>query len=121
MAIYCQHTGWTPRGDFDIPELDIGGSEESLSVAVSKTHLVDHVTLRMPAFIFHIPINLHKLFEDGAMASRAFCREAGRVMKVAVDIAVVFIIRVLGTEQSRAEGASEMFDMKFLVCKQMRC
>ena len=49
----------------------------------------------MPTFVSHVTIYFYKLFEDGAGATGAFCSEAGRVVEMAVYVAVVFVVRVL--------------------------
>jgi len=41
--------------------------------------------------------------------------ELCRVVVVAVDVALVLIVAVLGTENSRANGAREMLDMIFAI------
>ena len=60
-----------------------------------RMYLVDHVTFWMPTFVSHVAIYFHKLFEDGAGAAGAFCSEAGRVVEMAVYVAVVFIVGIL--------------------------
>ena len=69
----------------------------------------------MPAFVTHVTVDLDKLLEDGAAATCAFGCKACRVVIMAVDIAVVFVIRVLRSEEGGAEGASKVFDMELLV------
>lgn len=69
----------------------------------------------MPALVTRVTIYLHELFENGATTSGAFRRKSSRIMKVAVNIAIVFVIRVLGTEESWAKGAGKVFDVKLLI------
>lgn len=68
--------GWRD-GEFDVPEL------------------VNHVAFWMPMLIVVVSVDLHKLFEDGDLASGALDGEAGGVVKVAVHGALVFVVRVL--------------------------
>ncbi len=72
----------------------------------------------MPAFVSHVPVNLDKLFQDGAVATRALGSKTSGVMEVAIYVAVVLIIRVLGSEKCWAERTGKMLHMKFLVCRQ---
>jgi hypothetical protein len=57
----------------------------------------------MPAFVFHIPIDLNKLFEDGTAATSALGGKPRGIVEVAVDIAIMFIIRILRSEESRTQ------------------
>jgi hypothetical protein len=70
----------------------------------------------MPTFILHIPIDLHKLFQYRTIATSTFRGKSRGIVEMAVDVAFVFIVRVLGTKQCRAEGTCEMLYMEFLVC-----
>jgi hypothetical protein len=79
------------------------------------TDLVDHIAFGVPTLVSHIPINLDKLLENGGIATGTLGRKAGRVVKMAVHIAVMFIVRVLGTKERWADRACEMFDVEFLV------
>ena len=56
------------------------------------SHLVDHVALWVPAFIAHVPVDLHELLQNGTVTTSAFCRESGRVVEMAVDVAFVFVV-----------------------------
>ena len=80
--------------------------------------LVDHVTFWMPALISHITIYLHKLLENCAITTGALGRKSGGIMEVAVHIPVVFIIRILRTEQGGTKRACKMLHMELLVCKE---
>lgn len=53
---------------------------------------MDHVTLWMPTLIAHISIDLYKLLQDRTPAPNALCRKSSRVMEMAVDVALVFVI-----------------------------
>ncbi len=76
---------------------------------------MDHVALGMPTLVLHIAIDLHELLEDRAITPNALRREPSGIVKVAVNVAVVLIIRVLRTEESGANRARKMLDMKLLV------
>jgi hypothetical protein len=56
------------------------------------TDLVDHVTLRVPALITHVSIDLHELLENGSIATCALGGKARRVMVMTVYVVVVLII-----------------------------
>ena len=79
------------------------------------TDLVNHVTLRMPTLISHVPIFLHELFQNGSLAASALSGKARRVVVMTICVLVVLIIRVVGAEQCRTYGACEVFDVKFLL------
>jgi hypothetical protein len=66
-------------------------SNECTSSAI-VTDLVNHVAFGVPAFVAHVPIDLHKLLQNCGIAARTFCRKARRIMIMAVYVAVVFII-----------------------------
>lgn len=65
----------------------------------------------MPVLIHSISENLHKLLKNGGLAPIALLRELGRVMKMAIHIALVLVVRVLCTEHSGAHGASEVLNV----------
>lgn len=67
----------------------------------------------MPVLILVVPVNLHKLLQDGCSAARTANREAGRVMEVAKDLTVMLIVAVLGPEDCRTSGACKVLDVKF--------
>lgn len=79
-------------------------------------HLVDHVTLRMPTLIPHVTVNLHELLQDGGIAPDALRREPRAVVIMAVDVARVLVVRILGAEECGADRASEVVDVVFFVC-----
>ena len=84
------------------------------------TDLVNHVTLRMPTFISHVPIVLHELFQNGSLAANALGCNTRRVMVMTIYVLVVLIIRVVGAEQCRTYATREVFDVKFLLYKEVR-
>lgn len=77
---------------------------------------MDHVTLWMPALVTHIPVDLHKLLEDSASTADTLCCEPSRIMKMTVDVTLVFVVRVLGAKKGRTDGTREMLYMEFLAC-----
>lgn len=81
-------------------------------------HLVDHVAFWVPTFISHVPVDLHKLLENRTVAAGAFGCESCRVVEVAINVAVVFVVRVLRAEKCRTERACEMLDVILFVCCQ---
>ena len=66
------------------------------------TNLVDHVTLGVPALVPHVSVNLDELLQDCSAAPGALGREPRRIVIMAVDISIVFIVRVMRPEQGRA-------------------
>ena len=63
------------------------------------THLVDHVALGMPTFVSGIPVDLHKLLENSAIATSTFSGKSSGIVKVTVDVVVVFVVGVLWTKE----------------------
>lgn len=55
--------------------------------------------------------DLHELLQDRGLASITLLSELGGVVIVAVDAALVFVIRVLSTKHSRTDGAREVFNV----------
>jgi len=83
---------------------------------VIATDLVDHVAFWMPAFVTHVPIDLHELLQNCSITACAFCRKARRIMVMTVHVIIVFIIRVLRPEKCWTYGACEMLDVELSVC-----
>lgn len=69
----------------------------------------------MPVLILAVAENLDKLLQDGGVASVASLSKLGGIMEMAVHLALVFVIGILGTEYCGTHGASEMFDMIFAI------
>lgn len=63
--------------------------------------------------ILAVAKDFDKLLENCSLTAIAALSKLGRVMIVAVDFSVMFIVAVLGAEDGGADGASEMFDMVF--------
>ena len=57
--------------------------------------------------------NLDKLFQDSSLTAVTALSELSRVVEMAVDFALMFVIRVLGTKDGRADRTCEVFDMVF--------
>ena len=70
----------------------------STKASTVETHLVDHITFWVPALVAHIAVDLDELLEDRGVAADAFRRETRAVVEVAVDVARVLVVRVLGPE-----------------------
>jgi hypothetical protein len=58
---------------------------------------------------------LHELFEYGIVTTMTPLREARRVMIVAIDISLVFVVAVLSSEYCWAQRAGEMLNVVFSV------
>lgn len=73
--------------------------------------LVDHVTLRVPVLVLAITEDLDKLLKNCRLTSVALLGKLGGIVVVAVNLAIVFVVAVLGTEHGRAERAGEVVDV----------
>jgi hypothetical protein len=83
IGVIMHGLDWILRGvEADIPEF------------------VNHVTLGMPVLVLAVAEYLDKLFEDGSLAAAAALCKLGRVVVVAVDLAIVLIVAVLGAKHS---------------------
>ena len=69
-----------------------GGHQKYGDPSMLRAHLVDHMAFGVPEFVPHVPADLHKLFQDCAAAALTFVREPGGMMKIAVNLPIVFII-----------------------------
>jgi hypothetical protein len=56
------------------------------------TDLVNHVTLRVPTLVTHVSIDLHKLLENGSIATCALGGKARRVMVMTIYVVVVLVV-----------------------------
>ena len=72
---------------------------------------MDHITLGVPVLVLAVAVDLDKLLEDGGPASGAFDGVAERIVVVAVDLALVLVVRVLGPKDRRAHGAGEVLNV----------
>ena len=71
----------------------------------------------MPALVPHVPIDLHELLQDSAIAPGTLGGESGGIVEMAIYVALMLIVGVLRAEQSRADRAGKMFHMKLFICK----
>ena len=71
----------------------------------------------MPAFIPHVSVDLDELFQDSGAAPGTLGRKPRRVVVMAIDIPVVFVVRVMRPKQGGAYRASEVFHVILLVWK----
>lgn len=79
-----------------------------------EANLVDHITFWVPALISHVSVDLDELLQDRSAAPGALCRESCRVVVMAIDIPVVFVVRIMGTEKGRTYRAGEVFHVILL-------
>lgn len=64
---------------------------------------------------------LDELLENSSVTAVASLRKLCRVMEMAIDLTIMFIITVLGAKDSWAYRTSKMIDMVFLVkCRDIR-
>jgi hypothetical protein len=75
----------------------------------------------MPTFISHVPVDFHKLLQDCAVTASTFGRKASRVVEMTIDIPIVLVIRVLGSEERRTYRARKVFHMELLVWEKQVC
>lgn len=69
----------------------------------------------MPAFVPIIAIDLHELFQDSTVASRALGGKSCRIVEMAVYVVFMLVVRILRTKHGRTDRASKVFDVVFLV------
>lgn len=74
---------------------------------------MDHVTFWMPVLVLTVPEDLDELLKNGGLAAIAALRELGGIVIVAVHLAVVLVVAVLGAEYGGAQGAGEVIDVVF--------
>jgi len=55
--------------------------------------------------------DFHELLQDGGLTSIALLRELGRVVVMAVHVALVLVVRILRAENGWANAACEMLDV----------
>jgi hypothetical protein len=63
-----------------------------------------------------VAVDLDELLEDGGPAAGTLNGEASRVVKVAVNRAVVLVVRVVRAEDGRADLAGKVLDVELHVC-----
>lgn len=56
----------------------------------------------MPVLILAVAEDLDELLENGGMTSMTPLRKLGRVMEMTIDLALVLVVRILGTKHRRA-------------------
>lgn len=55
----------------------------------------------MPVLVLPVAEDLNELFQNRSMTPMTPLRELSRVMEVTVDLALVFVVGVLGTKDGR--------------------
>lgn len=65
--------------------------------------------------VLAIAKNLDELLENGSLAAITSLSKSGGIVVVAVYVAVVFVVAVLGAEYGIAHGAGEVVDVIFAV------
>lgn len=76
---------------------------------------MDHVTFWVPVLILAIPKYFHKLLQDCCVAPITALGELGRVMVVAVDLAIMLIIAVLRAKHCWTYRAGKVIYMVFSI------
>ena len=64
----------------------------STKASTVETHLVDHITFWMPAFVAHVPVDLDELLENGTITPCAFRGKTSGVVEMTIDIVFMFVI-----------------------------
>ena len=72
---------------------------------------MDHITFRMPMFVNTVSVNFYKLFQNSSLTTRTFDCKSSRVMVMAINLAVMFVIRILRTEYGRASRAGKVLNV----------
>lgn len=57
-----------------------------------ETHLMNHVTFWMPAFVPHITVDFDELFQNSTSTSNTFGRKSSGIVKMAIHVSFVFVI-----------------------------
>ena len=65
--------------------------------------------------VLTIPEYLDELFQYGSLTAVAPLSKLRRVVEMTIDIAFVLVVAVLGAENSRTHGASEVLNVIFPV------
>ena len=65
--------------------------------------------------ILPVPEDFYKLLQDGRLAAIASLCKSGRVVVVAIDIALVLIVAVLGAKDCRTDGTSKVLNVVFAI------
>lgn len=61
--------------------------------------------------VLTISEDLDKLLENGCSTTIALLRELCRVVKVAIDLAIMFVVAILRSEHRRTHRACEVVDV----------
>lgn len=69
----------------------------------------------MPVLILSIPKYLDKLLEDSCLAAIAPLGEPCRIVVMAENVALMFVVAVLGAKDGGTDGAGEVLDVVFPV------
>lgn len=69
----------------------------------------------MPVLILAIAENLDKLLQDGGVTAVASLSKLGGIMEMAVYLALMLVIGILGAEYRGTYGASKMLDVVLAV------
>lgn len=79
---------------------------------VYTQYLVNHVAFWVPVFVDAVAVDLDKLLEDGGLAAGTLDGELSRIVVVAVDVALVFVIRVIRAKHDRTDAAAKVLQME---------
>lgn len=69
----------------------------------------------MPVLVLAVAKDFNKLLENGRLAAITFLCKLGRVVIVAVDLTIVFIVAILRAKDGRAHGTRKVIDVIFVV------
>jgi hypothetical protein len=69
----------------------------------------------MPVLVLAVSVNLNKLLQNCGPATSTLDGVAKRVMVMAKDLAVMFIVRVLRAKHGRADRACKVLDMVLVI------
>jgi hypothetical protein len=72
---------------------------------------MDHVAFWMPVLVLAVAKDLDELFENGGLTPTAALGELGGVVVVAVNVAIVLVIAILGAEDGRTQGAGKVVNV----------
>ena len=70
----------------------------------------------MPALVLTVAVDLYVLLQNSSRTAGALCGESGRVVEMAVNVVVFFIIAVLRPKRDQTDRTPEMFNVVLLAC-----
>jgi hypothetical protein len=83
----------------------------SFTTIAKGPYLMYHIAFRVPMLVLPISEDFNKLLQNGSLATTTFRGELCRIMIMAINLAVVLIIRILWSKYRRTNTARKVLDM----------